>query len=89
MRYMQPNFADMSAADKTKEKKEFAKRLAKRVKEARLSQGLSQEALANRAGYYRTYVGHIETATYSPSVHTIWRLAKAMDIDVGELLKSL
>lgn len=86
---MQPNFTNMSAADKSKEKKEFAKRLAKRVRETRLSKNLSQEELAHRAGYYRTYIGHIETATYSPSVHTIWRIAKAMEIDLDELLNGL
>jgi transcriptional regulator with XRE-family HTH domain len=86
---MLPNFADMSAQDKSKEKKEFAKLLAKRVRDIRLSKNLTQEELAHRAGYYRTYVGHIETATYSPSAHTIWRLAKAMEIDPGDLLKEL
>lgn len=86
---MKPNFADMTSAEKSKEKKEFAKRLAKRLKEVRLSKNLSQEELAHRAGYYRTYVGHIETATYSPSAHTVWRLAKAMNVDLGELLKGL
>jgi transcriptional regulator with XRE-family HTH domain len=86
---MKPNFTDMSSEEKSKEKKEFAKRLANRVKELRLSKKLTQEELAHRAGYYRTYVGHIETATYSPSAHTIWRLAKAMDIDPGEFLKGL
>ena len=79
----------MSADDKAQEKKAFARKLAKRVREVRLANDLSQEELAHRAGYYRTYVGHIETATYSPSAHTIWRLAKAMDIDPGELLKGL
>lgn len=86
---MKPNFAEMNSAQKAKEKKEFAQRLAKRLREVRLSKKLSQEELAHRAGYYRTYVGHIETATYSPSAHTIWRLAKAMDVDPGELLKGL
>lgn len=86
---MKPNFTDMTSAEKSKEKKEFAKKLANRVKELRLSKKLTQEELAHRAGYYRTYVGHIETATYSPSAHTIWRLAKAMDIDPGEFLKGL
>ena len=86
---MKPNFTDMTSAQKSKEKKEFAKRLAKRVKDVRLAKNLTQEELAHRAGYYRTYVGHIETATYSPSAHTIWRLAKAMDVDPGELLKGL
>jgi transcriptional regulator with XRE-family HTH domain len=86
---MKPNFTYMTSEEKSKEKKEFAKRLANRVKELRLSKKLTQEELAHRAGYYRTYVGHIETATYSPSAHTIWRIAKAMDIDPGEFLKGL
>jgi transcriptional regulator with XRE-family HTH domain len=86
---MKPSFADMSSAEKAKEKKDFAKRLGKRIKEVRLSKGLSQEQLAHKAGYYRTYVGHIETAAYSPSAHTVWRLAKAMDVDLGYLLKDL
>ncbi len=79
----------MSPAEKAKEKKEFAKRLGQRIKEVRLSKGLSQEKLAHQAGYYRTYVGHIETAAYSPSTHTVWRLAKAMGVDLGELLKGV
>lgn len=86
---MKSSFTDMSSAEKAQEKKEFAKRLGKRVREVRLSKNLSQEQLAHKAGYYRTYVGHIETAAYSPSVHTVWRLAKAMDIDIGQLLKDL
>jgi len=79
----------MSTAAKAKEKKEFAKKLGQRIKEVRLSKNLTQEQLAHKAGYYRTYVGHIETAAYSPSAHTVWRLAKAMDLDPGEFLKGL
>jgi len=83
------SFEDMTPEQKAKEKKRFAVLLGERIKETRKSKGLSQEELAHKAGYYRTYVGHIETAKYSPSTHTIWRLAKAMDIDLGELLKGL
>lgn len=79
----------MTPEQKAAEKKDFAKRLGKRLREVRQGKGLSQEQLANQAGYYRTYVGHIETATYSPSVHTMWRLAKAMNIDLAELLGDL
>lgn len=83
------DFSNLTSQEKSKEKKEFAKRLGERIREVRTAKGLSQEELAHKAGYYRTYVGHIETATYSPSVHTIWRLAKAMDIDLGELVNGL
>ena len=59
------------------------------MRQARLARGLSQEELAYEAGYYRTYVGHIETGTYSPSVHTVWRLAKALGMDMADLLGGL
>lgn len=83
------SFEDMTPVQKAEEKKRFAILLGKRIKEVRKSKGLSQEELAHKAGYYRTYVGHIETAKYSPSVHTIWRLSKAMNMGLGELLKDL
>lgn len=79
----------MSAQEKATEKKRFAELLGQRLRDVRKTKNLSQEELADRAGYYRTYVGHIETATYSPSVHTMWRLAKAMEMDLGELLQGL
>ena len=75
--------------EKSASKKEFAKALAEKVKAARIKKGMSQEELAHLAGYYRTYIGHIETATYSPSVHTVWRIAKALEVDLGDLLKNL
>lgn len=86
---MKITFEDISTEQKVEEKKEFAIRLGKRLREVRTKQGLTQEELANKAGYYRTYVGHVETAKYSPSVHTMWRFAKAMDMDLSELLKEL
>lgn len=86
---MKASFEDMTSAQKAQEKKRFALALGKRIRDVRVSKGLTQEELAYKAGYYRTYVGHIETAKYSPSVHTAWRVAKAMDMDLGELLKNL
>jgi len=61
--------------------------IGKRVRAEREKKKLSQEELADLAGFYRTYVGHIETGTYSPSAFTLWRLAKALNIDPGKLLK--
>lgn len=83
------SFHDLSTKEKSDEKKEFAVRLGKHVRKVRISKGLTQEELADRAGYYRTYVGHIENAKYSPSVHTVWRLASAMKMSVNDLLDGL
>ncbi len=86
---MKPNFGNLDRVGKTAEKQKFAKHIGKRLREVREKTGISQEQLSESAGYYRTYVGHIENGKHSPSVHTMWRLAKVMKIDLGELLKGL
>jgi|JI10StandDraft_1071094.scaffolds.fasta_scaffold21210_10 transcriptional regulator with XRE-family HTH domain len=86
---MKPNLSDLSRVQKTAEKQKFGKHIGKRLREVREKSGLSQEQLSEKAGYYRTYVGHIENGKHSPSVHTMWRLAKVMKVDLGELLKGL
>ncbi len=86
---MKPNLSNITRIQKTAEKQKFAKHIGKRLRAVREKTGISQEELSERAGYYRTYVGHIENGKHSPSVHTIWRLAKVMKIDIGDLLKGL
>lgn len=87
---MKPDFNDISRLKKNAEKQKFAKYIGKRLREVREKKtSLSQEQLSEQAGYYRTYVGHIENGKHSPSVHTMWRLAKVMKVDLGDLLKGL
>lgn len=66
-------------------KTEFTKKLAKRIRELRRSKGLSQEELAHKARLYRTYVGHIENARYSPSAYVIYKIAKALKVKPPEI----
>lgn len=82
-------FHEMSAEELANDKKLFSVKLGKAVRQVRKQKQLSQEQLAEKAGYYRTYIGHIETATYSPSTYTLWRIAKALDVDISEILKLL
>lgn len=87
---MKPNLNDINRLQKTAEKQKFAKYIGKRLREVREKKtNFSQEQLSEQAGYYRTYVGHIENGKHSPSVHTMWRLAKVMKVDLGDLLKGL
>lgn len=86
---MKPNLGNMDRGDKSAEKQKFGAYVGKRLRQVREKTGISQEQLSERAGYYRTYVGHIENGKHSPSVHTMWRLAKVMKVDLGELLKGL
>ena len=77
------------AQRKAEEKRIFSRALGERIRDARLKKGMSQEELAHESGFYRTYVGHIETATYSPSTYTVWRLARSLGVDLRDLLNDL
>jgi transcriptional regulator with XRE-family HTH domain len=63
--------------------------LAKNLRRIRLETGLSQEALADRAGLDRTYISALERERYSASVDTIDRLARALDVEPAELITAL
>jgi len=56
------------------------------LRERRGRQGLSQQALADRAGLSRNFVAQIERGESSPTVATLARLAAALTTTVGELL---
>jgi transcriptional regulator with XRE-family HTH domain len=62
-------------------------RLAVKLKALREQRGLSQEELAAAAGLSRTYLARLETARQDPTLSTIEKLAKALNVDVAKLLK--
>jgi transcriptional regulator with XRE-family HTH domain len=55
------------------------------VRDTRNERGLSQEALAERAGLHRTYVSSLELGQRNVSLLNIERLAKALGITMSEL----
>ena len=60
-----------------------------RVRATRRRLGLSQEELGTQAGLHRTYIGHIERGEVNPSLRNVLLVAKALDVDPGELLRGL
>lgn len=50
---------------------------------------ISQETLGELAGVHRTYVGHLERGEVNPTLYSIVRVATALEIDAGELVKGL
>jgi transcriptional regulator with XRE-family HTH domain len=60
---------------------------AKRLRQIRQVRGLSQEALADLASLHRTYVGSVERGERNVSIDNMERLAKALEVDIVELLK--
>jgi transcriptional regulator with XRE-family HTH domain len=61
-------------------------RLATNLRAARKQRGLSQEGLAELANLHRTYVGGIEREERNVSIDNIEKLAKALGLDIAELL---
>lgn len=62
------------------------KRVARCVKRLRIEQGLSQEQLAELAGFHRTYVSQLERCVANISITGLERLAASLSVDVTELL---
>ena len=58
-----------------------------RLKTLREQRGLSQEALAAKAGISRTYLARLETARQDPRLSTLEKLAKALRVKVHDLVK--
>jgi transcriptional regulator with XRE-family HTH domain len=56
------------------------------VRRTRLRAALSQEAVAERAGLHRTYIGDIERGTRNVGLRNIRRLAQAMGVSMAELM---
>ncbi len=64
----------------------FREVLAANVKHLRSDRNMSQEQLAAEAGISVRYYQHIEAATKTPSVKTIFKIAKALDTDYNAIL---
>lgn len=65
----------------------FSKRFAKKLRDERLKNNLSQEKLAFKAGVTRNYISMIERGERTPTVTKLYDIAKAMNTEPWELLK--
>jgi transcriptional regulator with XRE-family HTH domain len=61
--------------------------LARNLRIERARRGWSQEELASRAGISQTDTSHLESAARAVSIDTIEKLARALGIEVFELVK--
>jgi transcriptional regulator with XRE-family HTH domain len=60
--------------------------LGKRIRIARLTRELTQEQLGAAAGLSRSAVSYIEKGHAPPGLLSVWRIADALNVPVGELL---
>ena len=65
---------------------EIVRLFAARLRVVRLSRGLTQTELANRAVVTPTYIGKLEAARVAPGIDLVDRLAKALGTTIADLL---
>jgi transcriptional regulator with XRE-family HTH domain len=64
------------------------KQFGLRIKELRQSQGLSQEALALKAGIDRTYMTSVENGKRNVSIQNIYKIVQSLNIPLNEFFTS-
>ena len=60
--------------------------LGQNIAKYRKEKQFSQEKLAEYANLHRTYIGSIERAEKIPSLITIVKISKALNINISELI---
>ena len=55
------------------------------IEEARTSQGLSRQELADKVGVHYQTIGYLEREEYSPSLVLALRISKSLNLEISEL----
>lgn len=66
---------------------EISKKFGKTVRKIRLRKELSQGDIAKRLNVHRSYVSGIERGIRNPSLKVVERFAKALEVEVKNLIK--
>lgn len=67
--------------------RDVLKTFGRAVKARRTSLSLSQEQLADRCGFDRTYISMLERGVRSPSLLNLLKLAKGLDMPLSKLVE--
>jgi transcriptional regulator with XRE-family HTH domain len=71
------------------EKNSIEKLFGEVLKQLRSDKGLSQEELGFESGCHRTYISMLERGKKSPSLKTIFQIAKALETNPSEIMERL
>jgi transcriptional regulator with XRE-family HTH domain len=66
---------------------ELQKIVGRRLREQRESLGLSQEAMAERLGYHRTFLGSVERGERNLTLSSVEQLAASLGVPALDLLR--
>lgn len=65
--------------------REFLIEFGKKIQDLRKQLGLSQEELAYKVGFHRTYVGMIERGERNITLSNLKKLSKGLEVDIKDL----
>jgi transcriptional regulator with XRE-family HTH domain len=57
------------------------------LRDVRKSRSLSQDELGAKSGYHRTYIGQLERGEKSPSLRTVFDLAKTLQVTPSAIVR--
>lgn len=69
-------------------KQRFTEIVGDNLRKIRTAKNITQDELAHKCGFYRTYINLIETAKRTPSSYNLFRLASALNVKVDDLYPS-
>ncbi len=72
--------------ERGKTKNELLKALSKTIKSKRQKLNLTQEELAEESGLHVNYIGGVERAQRNPSIDSLVRIARALEISPKDLM---
>lgn len=64
-----------------------ASKLGKNLKRIRLSKGITQGDIVRKLGVSRGFISNIENGKANPTLATIAKLAKALEVSIEKLIK--
>lgn len=67
--------------------KSESEKLGQNLKRIRIEKGISQNKIARILGIDRAFISNIENGKTNPTLATIAKIAKAIRVSVGELMK--
>jgi transcriptional regulator with XRE-family HTH domain len=76
----------MAGARKQIEHDEIVRRFGERLREVRLSRGMTQAELSRRAEVSEAYIGRLERGRAAPGIDLVAKLAHALGAAAAELL---
>jgi transcriptional regulator with XRE-family HTH domain len=69
------------------EEKNYLKKIGKNIKRIRLAKGISQVDLAFSCNFEKTNMSRIEAGNNNPTIRTLLKIAKALEVNLFELLE--